>query len=71
MKLVKICVAAFSVGLVVASLAFLAGCDGPGEATTTKPIESNILKKLGQANQSQSQAGLAKAQAKGKAVKRR
>jgi hypothetical protein len=61
MKLaVKTCVAAFSIGLVVATLGLLAGCEGPGEATTTKPIESNILKKLGQANQSQSDAGLAK-----------
>jgi hypothetical protein len=61
MKLVvKTCVTAFSIGLVVATLGLLAGCEGPGEATSTKPIESNILKKLGQANQSQSDAGLAK-----------
>ena len=57
---VKTCVAACSLGLVIATLGLLAGCEGPGEATTTKPIESNILKKLGQANQSQSDAGLAK-----------
>jgi hypothetical protein len=72
MKLaVKSCFAAFSLGLAVVPLALLAGCDGPNAATATKPIESNILKKLGQANQAQSQASLEKGQAKAKAAKRR
>jgi hypothetical protein len=72
MKLaVKTCVAAFSMGLVVATLGLLAGCGGPGEATTTKPIESNILKKLGQANQSQSAVDLAKSRVKAKSFRRR
>jgi hypothetical protein len=71
MKLVvKTCVAAFSIGLVVATLGFLAGCEGPGEATTTKPIESNILKKLGQANQSQSAVDQAKTRVKAKSLRR-
>ena len=68
---VKICAAASSIGLVVASTALLAGCDGPDATTTTKPIEWNLLKKLGQANQAQTQAGLEKnVSAKAKAAKR-
>jgi hypothetical protein len=68
---VRICVAACSIGLLAASTVSLTGCDGPEAATTTKPIESNILKKLGQANQAQSQESLEKGQAKAKAAKRR
>ena len=68
--LVKTCVTAFSIGLVVATLGLLAGCEGPGEGTTTKPIESNILKKLGQANQSQSAVDQAKSRVKAKSLRR-
>ena len=71
MKLVmKTCVAAFSIAVVIATLGLLAGCEGPGEATTTKPIESNILKKLGQANQSQGAVDQAKTRVKAKSLRR-
>jgi hypothetical protein len=45
--------AALSVGLLVASAAAFTGCESSNEGTTTKPIESNILTKLGQSNPSQ------------------
>jgi hypothetical protein len=45
--------AALSVGLLVAGAVLLPGCDISNETTTTKPIESNILKKLGQSSPSQ------------------
>jgi hypothetical protein len=53
--------AALSVGLLVAWAVLLPGCDGSNETTITKPIESNILKKLGQANPSQGKLEDAKA----------
>ena len=52
----KICTSAFFVGLVLAVTTVFSGCDSPTSSTDYKPIESNILKKLGQANQAQSDA---------------
>ena len=44
-------------GLFVGLTCALSGCDsGAGETTEYKPIESNILKKLGSAGQAQSDA---------------
>jgi hypothetical protein len=52
--------AALSVGLLLVWAALLSGCDVSNETTTTKPIESNILKKLGQSSPSQGQLESAK-----------
>jgi hypothetical protein len=65
----RLAFAAFSFGLLVASAASLPGCDSSENGTTTKPIESNILKKLGQASQEQSEVGLAKRPGKAKDAK--
>ena len=50
-------------GLVFGLTCALPGCDSGGEKTEVKPIESNILKKLGGASQSQSEAARAEHQA--------
>jgi hypothetical protein len=42
----------------------LSGCDSGGTKTETKPIESNILKKLGSAKPAQSEAAQAKVPAR-------
>jgi hypothetical protein len=34
----------------------VSGCDGPSQSTETKPIQTDILKKLGKASQAQSDA---------------
>jgi hypothetical protein len=34
----------------------VSGCDGPSQSTETKPIQTDILKKLGNASQAQSSA---------------
>jgi hypothetical protein len=47
--------AALSVGLLVVWAVLLPGCDTSNETSTTKPIESNILTKLGQSSPSQGQ----------------
>ena len=46
-------------GLVFGLTCALPGCDSGGSKTEYKPIESNILKKLGAASQSQSEAAKA------------
>ena len=58
MRLVsKICGGAVSLGLATAILGFISGCDASGgQKTEYKPIESNILKKLGTSGPAQSQA---------------
>jgi hypothetical protein len=53
--------AALSVGLLVSWAVLLPGCDSSTETITTKPIESNILKKLGQSSPSQGKLEDAKA----------
>jgi hypothetical protein len=63
--------AALSVGLLVAWAVLLPGCDSSNETTTTKPIESNILKKLGQTSPSQGQLENAKDREKAKREKKR
>ena len=46
-------------GLVFGLTCALPGCDSSGSKTEYKPIESNILKKLGAASQAQSEAAKA------------
>jgi hypothetical protein len=46
-------------GLIFGLTCALPGCDSSGAKTEYKPIESNILKKLGSAGQSQSEAAKA------------
>ena len=55
---------ALSVGLVIAMTTLFSGCDGADKSTEYKPIESNILKKLGSANPGQSEAAQAKVPAR-------
>jgi hypothetical protein len=50
----RFCRRSIGLALVIGLACTLAGCDAGGGKTEYKPIESNILKKLGQANQSQS-----------------
>jgi hypothetical protein len=63
--------AALSIGLLVAWAVLLPGCDSSNETTTTKPIESNILKKLGQSTPSQGKLEDAKDREKAKREKKR
>ena len=56
----KVCTTALSVGLVVAFTTLLSGCDSSDKSPTYKPIESNILKKLGQSNPAESNPVAAK-----------
>jgi hypothetical protein len=56
----KTCDAILGLGLVVGLACALSGCDSTGGKTEYKPIESNILKKLGSANPGQSEAVQAK-----------
>jgi hypothetical protein len=46
-------------GLIFGLTCALPGCDSSGAKTEYKPIESNILKKLGGASQAQSEAAKA------------
>ena len=46
-------------GLVFGLICSLPGCDSSGAKTEYKPIETNILKKLGSAGQTQSEAAKA------------
>jgi len=53
----KLCGATVSLGLAIGLMGFVSGCDASGgQKTEYKPIETNILKKLGNAGQAQSQA---------------
>jgi hypothetical protein len=53
----KTCGEIFAVGLVFGLACVMSGCDSAGsQSTQYKPIESNILKKLGDAGQAQSEA---------------
>ena len=63
--------AALSVGLLVAWAVLLPGSDSSNETTTTKPIESNILKKLGQSSPSEGQLENAKDREKARREKKR
>jgi hypothetical protein len=56
----KVRTTALSVGLVIAMTTLFSGCDSADKSTQYKPIESNILKKLGGANPGQSEAAQAK-----------
>jgi hypothetical protein len=47
-------------GLVLGLVCGLSGCDASSGKTEYKPIESNILKKLGSASQAQSDAAKGK-----------
>jgi hypothetical protein len=53
------CGATLCVGLVFGLACALSGCDAGNAKTEYKPIESNILKKLGAASQTQSKAAKA------------
>jgi hypothetical protein len=46
-------------GLVLGLTCAWSGCDSSGAKTEYKPIETNILKKLGKASQAQSEAARA------------
>jgi hypothetical protein len=72
MRLVsKICGATVSLGLAIALLGFLSGCDAnAGQRSEHKPIESNILKKLGDSGPAQS-AAARESNLQGKSKKRR
>src|SRR5262245_18135395 len=53
----KICGATVSLGLATALMGFVSGCDASGgQKTEYKPIESNIIKKLGTSGPAQSEA---------------
>jgi hypothetical protein len=55
MRLVsKNCGATVSLGLAIGLMGLISGCDGGGQTTDSKPIETDILKKLGKASQAQS-----------------
>lgn len=58
MRLVsKICGATVSLGLAFGLMGFISGCDASGgQKTEYKPIETNIIKKLGTSGPSQSEA---------------
>lgn len=57
----KTCGAILATGLVFALGFVLSGCDSGGsQSTEYKPIESNILKKLGEGSQAQSDAAKSK-----------
>jgi len=64
----RICGALVTLGLVVSSTSILSGCDAAGgQKTEFKPIQTDILKKLGSASQGQSDAAKAEhASARGK-----
>jgi len=49
-----------SVGLLFGLALACSGCDSGGQKAEYKPIESNILKKLGNANQAQSESARGK-----------
>jgi hypothetical protein len=55
--------------LLVGTACVVSGCDGPSQPTETKPIQSDILKKLGNASQAQSDAARSE-HVKTKATKR-
>jgi hypothetical protein len=52
--------ATLALSLVFGLAGAMTGCDAGGAKSEYKPIESNILKKLGSANQGQSDAAQAK-----------
>ncbi len=56
----KTCVATLGLGLFIGLASALSGCDSGGAKAEYKPIESNILKKLGSSNPGQSEAAQAK-----------
>jgi hypothetical protein len=60
----KTCGAILGPGLIVGIACALSGCDSTGGKAEYKPIESNILKKLGSANPAQSEAAQAKVPAR-------
>ena len=72
MRLVsKICGATVSLGLGIALLVCLSGCDASaGQKSEYKPIESNILKKLSTSGPAQS-AAARESNLQGKSKKRR
>ena len=57
----KTCSAILSLALALGLVCAMSGCDAGVQKTETKPIESNILKKLASANQAQSAEAKAKA----------
>jgi hypothetical protein len=56
----KTCGAILGHGLLIGLACALSGCDSGAAKTEYKPIESNILKKLGSAKPAQSEAAQAK-----------
>ncbi len=57
----KVQVTALSMSTAFALAILLSGCDAPGsQATETKPIQSDILKKLGAASKEQGQTAQGK-----------
>jgi hypothetical protein len=56
----KTCRAILGLGLLIGLAWALPGCDTGGAKAEYKPIESNIIKKLGSANPGQSEAARAK-----------
>ena len=72
MRLVsKICGATVSLGLAIALVGFISGCDASaGQKSEYKPIESNILKKLSASGPAQS-AAARESNLQGRSKKRR
>jgi hypothetical protein len=67
----KICGATVSLGLAVALVGLISGCDASaGQKSEYKPIESNILKKLSASGPAQSEAAR-ESNLQGKSKKRR
>ena len=61
--------AILGLGLILGLAGALSGCDSAGGKTEYKPVQSNILKKLGDANPGQSEAVQAKLSARVKKKK--
>jgi hypothetical protein len=62
----KTCVATLGLGLFIGLACALSGCDTGGAKAEYKPIQTDILKKLGSANPGQSEAVQAKVPARAK-----
>jgi hypothetical protein len=60
----KACGVILATSLIFGSASILSGCDSGSQSNQMKPIDSNILKKLGQANQSQTELAKTKAMEK-------
>jgi hypothetical protein len=66
----KICGATVSLGLAFGLVGIICGCDASGQKSETKPVETDVFKKLGKASQAQSSGATAEHASKGAKNKR-